>query len=154
MTRSKVSVKNITRCWKLEILRFQNLYLTPLTTGAGKWLLILKLEHNIYIYSGQICDPSLYRPINITFCTTTRQSKCVRILNYQLLSLLAVFHKCNSRSSLFTAHKVRYDIQCINRSPAYFRDVCVPGHFRRLSLPASFSSPRGYDRATYSDSTL
>ena len=39
---------------RLNSFHFQNLSPPPFTMGAGKWPLILKLEHNIYIRSGRI----------------------------------------------------------------------------------------------------
>ena len=48
--------------WKAG--RFQKLSPLPFTMGAGNWLQILKLGHNIYICSGQIFD------IRSSFCVT------------------------------------------------------------------------------------
>jgi len=48
----------------LNSFHFQNLSPPPFTTGTDKWPLILKLEHNILIWSGRIFD------IYPSFCVT------------------------------------------------------------------------------------
>jgi len=48
MTRFKVKVK-VTGLWSSKKCTFQSLSTPPLTEGAGKWPLILKLEHDIQI---------------------------------------------------------------------------------------------------------
>jgi len=40
--------------WSSKNCTFPSLSPPPFTVGPGKWPLILKLEHNIYIWSGQI----------------------------------------------------------------------------------------------------
>jgi len=40
----------------LNSFHFQNLSPPPFTMGAAKWPLILKLQHNIYIWSDRIFD--------------------------------------------------------------------------------------------------
>jgi len=61
MSRFKVKVK-VTGLWSSKNCTFQSLSPPPFTEGAGKWPLILKLEHNIKIWSGRIFEicPSFF----------------------------------------------------------------------------------------------
>jgi len=61
MTRSKVKVTGLL---KFKNCTFLGLSPLPYTMGAGKWLLTLKLKHNMQIWSGRIFD------ICPSFCIT------------------------------------------------------------------------------------
>ena len=77
----------------LEILRFQTLSPPPFTMGAGNWPLILKLGHNMKIWSGQI----FY--ICRSFCATwlgTWQKRQLRRVDHQSRKGLIYFSVATS----------------------------------------------------------